>query len=330
MVQNTNLSLDYSDKEWVCCVLNISEGRDKVRLQELSKILEAPPFSYVLDIHTGRSVNRSVFTILGQPESLFRKLFQLARFCLTHLDIKLHEGIHPRIGIIDVIPFVPILNISLEELQKRVSVFAESFATEFMLPVYLYGAMSNGQQTESLYSIRKAFQKNKTIHDRNLLIQPDFGPKTSHKILGASCITTRSFMAAFNVNLDTEDLSIARAISNKLRLKRNLCTELRNTKFIAWHIPEYGCCQISTNIYELQKLGILKVWKAINQTATEFQVCLKGSEIVGMIPLHSLFQDRSTSGITSTMKLIGLNERCPFVPEKRILELKLKYSSSFL
>lgn len=279
---------------------------------------------WLLDVYSGWTTNRSVWTMIGYPSQVLKAVDFCYAFLARNANIFDHKGNHPRIGLVDVVPFVPVLNADFEALNPLIEEWVKHVVTAVDLPIFLYGNMGQNRLT-NLYQLRKGGVRSLQQRLQTGILSPDYGPSKVHKTLGATIIGTRGFMAAYNLNLDTKDILKARSIAQEIRayrdnLKVHNKYKLHSLRVLGWYIPEYKCCQISTNIYDLDSLTLDEVFELVSSIAAHHSVELKGSELVGMVPLKAFSKDRTVEEWVNTM---GLNSVQPFNSADRILEFKL-------
>ena len=303
------------------CVLNVSIGRNEAFKQYVKNAFTKPGKLYLLHYDMGHDTNRSVLTIFGNVEILLDQLSELVAFCQDTFNIEEHQGIHPRIGILDVIPFIAISNISEDELKVRIVQWCNLINEKFQLPFFFYGNMAVAKNRRSLHYFRfKGINYLNERLDKGLTF--DVGIKT-HSILGVSCVTVRDFMGAFNINLNTQDLFVARKLAARLRRLRDNgeILKLKDVKFLAWYISEYGCCQISTNIYDLKSITLFELYKIVSEHAKHYSLVLSGSELIGMIPSRGICP--LEVDLDQALSLLKLNDVRPFSKESQIIENRL-------
>lgn len=267
-------------------VPNISEGRNLKLIQKITKELKKIKKLEIKDIHTDYDHNRSVFTLVGPPSSVFKSIFTITQNLKT-LDINKHTGVHPRTGIIDVIPFIPIKNISYQKLIPMVEKFAYQFFQKFKIPVYLYALSSKKPQTQKLSTIRNKgieFIKKLSLQEKELL--PDiFKSEIFHPTLGVSFIGVRYPLIAFNFNFDPH-------YSNLEKLKK-IAKEIRETnggikgvQALAFFLPHSKKTQLSINILEAHKNDFISIFHQIQQKLIQNNLEIYETELVGCIPAN--------------------------------------------
>lgn len=319
------------------CVVNISEGRDKAVINQIVDVLEAEGIS-VLHVDSGASAHRSVITFAGELQSVEKAVKALYRKSLELIDMRLHKGVHPRLGAVDVCPFIPLTNCSMEDcvtLSERVGQYV---ASTLNLPVYLYCRAARTEAKRSLSAIRSGELEGLAEKMQKKEWAPDYGPMTPHPTAGATVVGARPFLLAYNVTLATEDVKVARYIAKHIRETSNSETGLKSVKALGWVIPEYGAAQVSCNVLDYKNNGLLEVFDSIKEAAQSSGVHVTGSEIIGMTPHDALLDagrkilartesneiDKMETLEDAAIQYLGLSIHAPFEKDKKIIEMKLK------
>jgi glutamate formiminotransferase len=286
------------------CVPNFSEGKD---LALVDDIVSAVKTARVLDVHSDPDHNRSVVTMAGEPEAVKQAAFDLTERAMQLLDIREHDGAHPFIGVVDVIPFVPLKDISIEETVKIAREFGESVAAKLSLPVYFYGEAAKLPERKELPYVRRGgyFILQKEIDDPHR--KPDVGHGL-HFTAGAVAVGVRDFLIAFNVNLDTPDLDIAKSIAKNVREKNG---GLPGIRALGVELKSRGITQVTINVTDHKMTSLKRVFDEISRWAKEYGVDILESELVGMLPKEAVFP-----GMKDYLKL-------PHFSESQILEDRL-------
>jgi len=258
------------------CVPNFSEGRD---LAVIDSIISAIKSAKVLNVHSDPDHNRTVVTFMGEPAQVSQAAFELTQRAMQLLDIREHTGEHPFIGVVDVIPFIPIKNITIAETVKLAKDFGKKVVAELALPVYYYGEI-NGKE---LPSVRKG--------------QLDHG---KHVTAGAVAVGVRDFLIAFNINLNTNDLSIAQSIAKNIREKSG---GLPGIRALGINLKSRNLTQVSINITNHKMTSMKQVFDQVKKWAKEYGVEILESELVGMMPQEAVFE-----GMAEYLKLPKFNK----------------------
>lgn len=345
------------------CVPNFSEGVNMSVIHEITHEIESIEGVRLLNVDPGKATNRTVVTFVGTPQAVIDAAFLAIKKAGELIDMSKHKGEHPRMGATDVCPLIPIANISMEETAQWAKKLGERVGKELGIPVYLYEAAQTNKQRSNLSVIRAGeyegfFKKIKLPEWK-----PDFGPVEFDVKRGATVIGARDFLVAYNVNLNTTSTrranSVAFDVREAGRVKRegdpingkivtdadgnpiSIPGSLKSVKAIGWYIEEYGVCQISMNLTNINVTPLHIAFDEVCKKSTERGIRVTGSELVGLVPLKCLTdagkyflkkQQRSTGVsekelIKIAVKSMGLDELAPFKPEERVIEYLLKEKS---
>ncbi len=309
------------EKGFIECVINISEGRDAHKLASIASIFDDADNVTLAHKDIGYDANRTVFTLLGETDNIFKVLEEVIAYAKCAFNIKNHQGTHPRIGVLDVIPFIPIRNISKEDLEKRVRLFCSKIGLDHDLPILYYGSLSTKANQKTLHQLRKK----SLAQTLGKTLVSDCGPQIPHPELGASCVTVRDFMLAYNINLKTQDLVTSKALAQhllELRRANQSPRDLSQVKFLAWHVEEYGCCQISTNVYDIEAITMLELYEIVEEEAKAYDIELSGSELIGMAPWYGITRDSQNRN--DVLEKLKLNSVRPFRKEEQVIDYFLE------
>lgn len=297
--------MSLNEEMWVEWIPNISTG-DEIIVQNIVSLLTPIPALYLLHVDRSMEVNRTVFTLAGTTISLTKALAILMTFLEQNIDMTIHLGTHPRIGALDVSPYVLLKNGSKPKLKRWLQNTAREISQEYNLPVYMYEQSAASLQRENLAAIRKGEYEGLRLKLLDPDWQPDFGTQF-HARLGGSVMGMRDFLIAYNVNLDTTDMKIAKMIARDIRSTGNSDRphRLPGLKAIGWHLEESGFCQISTNITQTENTTPLDVFKRCQWLAKDHGCTVTGSELIGLIPYHSIAKMQSEEPIST----VGLASR---------------------
>ena len=338
------------------CVPNFSEGRNQETLDAISQAVRSTPGVTLLDVDPGAATHRTVFTFVGEPEAVIEAAVNAARVGVELIDMSQHEGEHPRFGAMDVCPLVPIAGVTMEETAAYARTLAKRLGEEVGLTIYCYENAASSPQRQNLADVRSGEYEGLQAKLQDPEWAPDFGPATFNAKSGATAVSARDFLIAYNVNLNTTSARRANAIAfdvrEKGRIKRTpdpvtgeivkdengktLWTpgSLKCVKGIGWFIEEYGVAQISMNLTNLSVTPMHVAFNECCEKAGARGIRVTGSELVGLIPLKAMLdagryflhkQQRST-GISDSelihiaIRSMGLDELSPFVPAERIVE----------
>lgn len=340
------------------CVPNISEGRDREKINAIAAEAETVAGVMLLDVDPGASTNRTVITFAGEPEKVAEAAFRVIKKAAELIDMRTHKGEHPRQGATDVCPLVPIANVSMEECVALARQLGERVGKELGIPGYFYEYAATSEERQNLANCRKgeyeALEKITTAQWK-----PDFGPNTvteTAKRAGITTIGARDFLVAYNVNLNTTSTRRANAIAFDIREAGRTLREgdpvtgkpildengepkripgtLKSVKGIGWFIEEYGIAQLSLNLTNIHVTPVHVAFEEASAKAAERGIRVTGSELVGLIPKQCMIdaadyflkkQQRST-GISEKEKMkiaiksLGLDDLAPFHPEEKVIE----------
>jgi glutamate formiminotransferase / 5-formyltetrahydrofolate cyclo-ligase len=268
------------------CVPNISEGKDLNVITAITD--EVKKFKVrLLDVESDRDHNRSVITYVGEPEEVEKATFALAAKAVELIDMEKHKGEHPRIGALDVVPFVPISGVTMQECVAMAERVGKKIWDELKVPVYLYEEAAKRPECQNLAEIRKGEYEG--LKDAISLPnrRPDFGEGKLHPTAGATVVGAREPLVAFNVNLGTQDINIAKKIAQAVRFSSG---GFRFVKAMGFDIKEKGYVQVSMNLTKYKGTPVFRVYEAIKAEADRYGVPIIGSEVIGLIPLEAMVQ----------------------------------------
>ena len=356
-------------KQLIECVPNISEGRDSVKINTIAKVVETVEGVKLLDIDPGKATNRTVITFVGEPKMVIEAAFRLIKKASELIDMSKHTGEHPRFGATDVCPLVPISGITLDETVLYAHKLGKRVGKELGIPGYFYENAAKKGERKNLANCRSGEYEGLKEKLVNPDWKPDFGPSEFNDSIlksGATAISARDFLIAYNINLNTTSTRRANAIAFDIReagrIKRagNPATgkkvldkngepiripgKLKAVKGIGWYIEEYGIAQIS---YNLTNISITSAHVAFDETVkatSKRGLRVTGSELIGLIPLKAMLdagdyflrkQQRSLGisedeKIKIAVKSLGLDDLKPFNPKEKIIEYLLEDDSKKL
>ena len=266
-------------------VPNISEGQRPLVLNKLATAVQQVKHVRLLDLSSDISHNRSVLTLLGCPESVLQALPNLYAITTSGIDLRIHRGVHPRIGAIDVVPFIPIRNASMDDCKQLARQLAADVASRFDIPIYLYEEAATQPERKALENIRRGQFEGLTQKMKDDRWAPDFGPLRPHPSAGASAIGAREPLIAFNVNLKTENLTIARQIAANIRARNG---GLAHVKALGFALTHRSLVQVSVNLTNYRITSLFRVFSTIEMEAKKLQVEVVDSEIVGLVPKEAI------------------------------------------
>jgi glutamate formiminotransferase/formiminotetrahydrofolate cyclodeaminase len=317
------------------CVPNFSEGRDRAVIDAIADAIRRTPGCTLLDVDPGQSTNRTVYTLVGSPEAVVEGALAGARVARERIDMRRHRGEHPRLGALDVCPFVPVSGVTMDDCVQCARTFGRRAATELGIPVYLYEEAATEAHRTSLKQIRAGEYEGLAEKIRKPEWKPDFGPAEFVPSWGATVTGARFFLIAYNVNvLGTKEQ--AHRIALNIREQGRGPSQpgrLQKVKAIGWWVEEYGMAQVSINLDDYTVTPPHAAFDACVEEAAKLKVGVAGSELVGLSPLQAvllaaehyvekenLFIVDERQKIRLAVDRLGLSSIAPFVPGKRIIE----------
>ena len=350
-------------KQLIECVPNFSEGRDMTIIKQITDQIEGVEGVRLLDVDPGKATNRTVVTMVGEPEAVLEAAFLAVKKASEVIDMRNHKGEHPRFGATDVCPLVPIRNITMEEAAALARKLAERIGKELGIPVYCYENAAFTEERRNLANNRSGEYEGLPEKLKNPQWKPDYGPAEFTErvaLSGATAVGARDFLVAYNVNLNTTSTRRANAIAFDIREKGRPVREgnpitgkikkdengnevwtpgsLKACKAIGWFIEEYGIAQISINLTNISITPVHVAFEEACAKANERGLRVTGSELVGLIPLKAMIdagkyflrkQQRSV-GVSENelvkiaVKSLGLDDLKPFNPKEKIIEYLLE------
>lgn len=327
------------------CVPNFSEGNDKKVIEAIADAVRATPGATLLDVDPGQSTNRTVYTFVGDPESVIEAALNAAKAAFPLIDMRKHKGEHPRMGALDVCPFIPIRGVTVEECVEISKTFGSRLATEVGIPVFLYGAAATQEYRNTMPKIRAGEYEGMEEKLKKPEWAPDFGSPEFVPSWGATVTGVRKFLIAYNVNmLSTKEQ--AHGIALNLREKGRGPFQpgrLPACQGIGWWLEEANIAQISLNLTDMDVTPMHIAYDEAVKDAKQLGLAVTGSEIVGLVPLSALldaaqfYMDREglfvldeDQKVHLAINRLGLSTLSPFNPKERIIEYCLPDSDSGL
>lgn len=271
--------------EIIECVPNISEGAKLDVVEKVADRIRAVEGVRLLNVAPDAAQNRTVFTMVGDRNSLKAAVDVLFDETLQHVDLTKHKGEHPRMGAVDVVPFVPIVGATTEDCVALSREVGEMIGTKFKVPVYLYEDSATSPTRKNLANVRKGQFEGFSEKIKDPAWKPDFGPAEVHPTAGCTAVGARPFLIAFNVNLGTDKIEVAEKIANEVRF---LGGGLRFVKAKGFATDHPGVMQVSMNLTNYEKTPIFRVVEMIRREAARYGVSVVNTELVGMSPLQAL------------------------------------------
>jgi len=337
------------------CVPNISEGRLPEIYRAVADAAAAPGVT-LLNVDPGADTNRTVITFVGEPDAVLEGAFRLVKKGIELIDMSAHRGAHPRIGAVDVVPFIPVANVTMDDCVELARRLGERVGKELHVPVFLYEHACSAPHRRNLADIREGEYEGCAKKLLDPRWRPDFGPAEFVPRSGAIVIGARKFLVAYNVNLNTLDKRLATRVAFDVRQRGRMKRDddgnpivdakgdpqwepgiLKSVKAVGWVIPEFGCAQVSINLTDLDVTPLHVAFDACDERARDRGLRVTGSEIVGLVPRsvlleagrHYLGRMGRPTGVPeaalmhTAIRSLGLNEVKPFDPGERVIEYRL-------
>jgi glutamate formiminotransferase len=290
---------------------NLSEGRRPDVIERIADAIRATPGVKLLDHSSDPSHNRSVYTLVGDADGVKRATLALFEQAVAAIDLRTHQGEHPRLGAVDVVPFVPIEGITMADCVAIAKEVGAAVAERFNVPVYLYEEASANPARKNLEDIRRGEFEGLAAKMNNPEWIPDFGPAQPHPSAGATVIGARMPLIAYNINLDTNRLDVAKKIAAAIRHSSG---GLRYVKAAGFMLEDRGLAQVSMNLTNYERTPIFRVFEIVRREAARYGVSILESEIVGLVPSAALLSaaefylqlERFTAGQVLENKLRSL------------------------
>ena len=342
------------------CVPNFSEGRDLAVIESIANAIRSVDGVKLLDVDPGKATNRTVMTLVGEPDLVVEAAFRGIVKAAELIDMSQHSGEHPRMGATDVCPFIPIAGVTMEDAIQCAHQLGEKLAQETNISGYYYESAATSPQRRNLADVRSGEYEGLATKILQPEWKPDYGQAVFNEKSGATIIGARDFLIAYNVNLNTKNTRRANSvafdvreagrvkregdpITGKIVLDENgdqvrIPGKLKHVKGIGWYIEEYGICQVSLNLTNIRETPLHIVFDEIEKSANDRGLRVTGSELVGLVPLSALLdagrfflqKQGSSAGaseeelIQMAVKSLGLDELSPFDPNKKIIEYQLR------
>src|SRR5438876_1527560 len=346
------------------CVPNFSEGRDSDIIRQITDAIASADGVSLLDVDPGATTNRTVVTFVGSPEAVVESAFRGIQKAAELIDMRKHEGAHPRMGATDVCPFIPISNVNWKEAIACAKELAKRVGDELKIPVYLYEKAAKNPSRANLAIIREGEYEGFSDKIKQAEWHPDFGPNEFNAKSGATVIGAREFLIAYNVNLNTKAVRRANSVAFDVRENGRVKTldgtpagnpmvdekgqpirvpgMLKHVKAIGWYVEEYGIAQVSMNLTNIEETPLHAAFDACDQSAKKRGLRVTGSEIVGMVPKKCLIdagryflrKQKWSEGASEeeivdiAIRSMGLSELKPFDPREKIIEFKMESAAS--
>ena len=269
------------------CVPNFSEGRRPEVIEAITAEVKNIPGVKLLDVKADASHNRVVVTFVGEPQAAKQAAFNACKKAAELIDMEKHHGEHPRIGATDVIPFIPVKNMTMEECVQLADELAQEIAEKLEIPVYLYEEAAKIPARKSLPDIRQGQYEGLKTEISKPERQPDYGPARLHPSAGATVVGARQFLIAYNINLDTSDVQIAKKIANCIREAKGGYRYVR-AMGVSVQVGGRDVAQVTINMVNYQGTPLFRVFETVKSEAARYGVNVIGSEIIGLTPMQAL------------------------------------------
>ncbi len=279
-------------------VPNFSEGRRLEVVEKLATAVESVPGAFLLDRTSDASHNRSVLTIAGEAARVLEALERTVAVAVAEIDMNQHTGEHPRIGAVDVVPFVPLAGATMADCIELARAFGDRVADRFSIPIYFYGEAATSPGRQRLADIRRGQYEGLKAQIGEPGREPDLGPSQLHATAGAMAVGARPFLIAYNINLDSRDVELAKRIARRIRESSGGLPRVQANGF--W-IEELDKAQVSMNLLDFRTTPLWTVWEAVRSEAAEDGVHLAESELIGLAPLDSLLEVADHAGVSQRM-----------------------------
>ncbi|MFI5251443.1 MAG: glutamate formimidoyltransferase [Bacteroidota bacterium] len=328
------------------CVPNFSEGRNRDIINAIAWSIEQVTGVKLLSVEPDTDYNRSVVTFVGEPDAVVEAAFRATKTAAERIDMKIHKGEHPRIGATDVVPFVPVSGVTMEECVRCANEFGKQAGEKLGIPIYLYEEAARVPERRNLPTIRKGEYEGLKEKLKDPAWKPDYGPAKFNAMSGATVTGARVFLIAYNVNLDTNNKDIAHEIALRIRESGRTVKEadgkstkipgtLKAVKAMGVFLDRFNIAQVSINLTNFNVTPPHAAFEEVKKHAASLGAKVTGSEIVGLIPEEALIiagkyyagaapaKNGDSILIETAMKHLGLSQLEPFIPSKKIIEFMI-------
>lgn len=273
----------------VMCIPNYSEGRDEEKINKIVDCFRNVSNVKLVDYQPDKDHNRLVVEVIGEPESVIKALLKSVEVAVELIDMRTHKGAHPRMGAVDVVPFIPISEVDTKDCIEYANTVASAIG-DMGIPVYLYEDAATNPERKNLAKVRKGQYEGFFEKIKEDEWTPDYGPKEMNEKSGATAVAARFHLIAFNVNLNTEDEEIADKIAKKVR---HIGGGLRYVKAIGLPLEEKKQVQVSMNLVNYEKTAVYQALEMVKSEAKRYGLSVVNTELIGMIPLEALIDSAS-------------------------------------
>jgi glutamate formiminotransferase/formiminotetrahydrofolate cyclodeaminase len=329
------------------CVPNFSEGRNAETIEAIASSIRRVDDTKLLSVEPDKDYNRCVVTFVGNPRGVLEAAFEATKTATALIDMTKHKGEHPRIGVVDVVPFVPVSGVSMDECVHLAREYGKRVGEELRIPIYLYEAAATQPARMNLADIRRGEYEALPDKLKDPNWKPDYGPAEFNPKSGATVTGARKFLIAYNVNLNTPDQSVVQEIALRVREsgrqvkdekgeKKRKPGTLKAVKAIGVFLDRFNIAQVSINLVDYETTPPHVAFEEVKKQARTLGFDATGSEIVGLIPLQALLMagkyygrqkhlspDDESELISLAISGLGLNQLEPFDPNKKVIEYML-------
>lgn len=269
------------------CIPNFSEGRNKEVIEYIIDALRGTEGVKLLDYSSDSDHNRTVVTFIGTVEAVEKGIIEMAERVYEKIDMRTHKGAHPRMGALDVVPFVPVSNITVDECIELSKEVGRTIGEKFNIPVYLYEDSATKKDRQNLATIRKGQYEGFFEKIKDSAWTPDFGPNMVNEKGGCVAVGARFALVAFNVNLDTPNIEVA---DNIAKIVRHIGGGLRFVKAMGVKLEDRNIVQVSMNLVNYEKTAVYRAFEMVKMEAKRYGVNVVGSEVIGLVPMEALIK----------------------------------------
>ena len=339
-------------RKLVECVPNFSEGQNQETIDAISASIQGVPGVRLLNVEPDKDYNRTVITFIGEPQAVLEAAFQATKTAAAHIDMTKHKGEHPRIGAADVVPFVPISGVTMNDCVQLANMYGKRVASELNIPIYLYECASRSHHRKNLSDIRRGEYEGLTVKLKDPAWNPDYGEADFNPKSGATVTGARSILIAYNVNLNTQDVTLAHEIALRIResgrtMKDEFDNPVKNEKGDTIKVPgtlkavkalgvfleRFKIAQVSINLIDFEITSIHEAYEEVKKQAQALDIDVTGSELIGLTPLAAMlkagkfYSDKKTlteqEYIALAVEKLGLNQFEPFDTKNKIIEYQI-------
>jgi glutamate formiminotransferase/formiminotetrahydrofolate cyclodeaminase len=339
-------------RQLVECVPNFSEGRNQEIIDAIGSSVKGVDGAKLLNIEPDEDYNRTVVTFVGTPAAVVEAAFQATKTAAERIDMSKHSGEHPRIGAADVVPFIPICGVTMDDCVRLSNIYGERVARELKIPVFLYECAARMQGRKNLSDIRQGEYEGLAAKLQRPEWKPDYGGAIFNERSGATVSGARKFLIAYNVNLNTSDQKLAQEIASHIRESGRAAKDdrgkpimdekgeivklpgiLKAVKAMGVFLERHGIAQVSMNLTDFETTSMHAAYEEVKRQARSLGIDATGSELVGLAPLQAILKagefysgGRSLSEqelVSLAVEKLGLNQLEPFTPRKKIIEYQI-------